>query len=112
LGQRIEVGESGEKMIQTSLDGVFLIEESETGVEPIRIGDSVEKIANSADLVQLTKIHDAVSVAAERMNEDQKKEILDKIKSEDVREQRKHGAASVAYKNWCRTKNELYRLAK
>jgi len=108
LGQRIDVG--GQRLLSASGEGVVLVERTEEGVNPVRIGDSFKSIEDHADVVLLTRIYDAVGAAGEELSEDRRNEIRELVKKEDQKKLDEHGIASEAYRSWCGMRDEIYRL--
>ncbi len=112
LGTQIQTPNGGGALIQESDDQVVLIQQTEDGIEPIVIGESIAALANSADIVTIYRVSDAVAASAASLDNDQAQALRSKLESEDASQLKKLGAASPQFAAWVKQRKQIHDLLK
>jgi hypothetical protein len=112
LGSKIHGPTGAGHLIQESNDQVVLIQQSENGIEPIVIGESLSALGKSADIVTIYRVNDAVSAAAGSLSEEQSSALRASLLEEDAILLKKLGPASAEYSAWVAQRNQIQTLLK
>jgi hypothetical protein len=112
LGTQIQTPNGGGALIQESDGQVVLIQQTEDGIEPVVIGESVTALGNAADIVTIYRVSDAVAASAASMDDDQAKRLRAELDREDASRLKELGAASPQYVSWVKQRKQIHELLK
>lgn len=112
LGMKIQGPNGVGALIQESKDHVVLIQQSENGIEPVVIGESLSSLGRSADIVTICRVNDAVSAAAANLSDEEAGVLRSSLGDEGAVMLQKHGAASAEYATWVAQRNQIQAILK
>jgi hypothetical protein len=100
LGTRMTAPGGGGMLIQESNGQVVLVQQTEDGIEPKIIGESIEALGKVADIVTICQVSDAVSAMVSSMDDEQAELLRNQLEKDDAARLEKNGAASQQYIAW------------
>ena len=110
LGQQISIDSDGTHLIEESDDQVSLMQNTENGLVPRRIGSSIDDAKRSADILGISRVSDAVTQAIIGRDSDFVEEIKAFIRQEDKRVRDEFGAGSTEFEEWTADRDKIYEL--
>lgn len=112
LGTKMDVPNSGCRLIQESEGQVVLVQQTEDGTEPEIIGESIEGLGKAADIVTIYRICDAVTAMASSLSASHADALRNRLNEEDAARLGEHGVASQPYLEWVEQRKKIYNLLK
>lgn len=110
LGRRIPADDDGTFLISESDGRVALIQNSDSGIVPYKLGSSIEEVKTSADILSISKVSDAVSAALVSIDSELLESMKEQVKAEDKAKREQHGASSSEYADWTNDRQKIYEL--
>lgn len=107
LGSRLNTPGTSELLIQESSEGVMLIENGDKGINPVRVGESLEILNTNTDVTTASRIIAAVEAALTALSSPDLEELRSQIRQIEATEL-KRGATSSEYIDWTKVRDNLY----
>ena len=110
IGAELLAPGTNERLIQPTNDGVKLIENTDKGIQLRRLGDSIQSLRSTPDIVTATLLEDAVTNALKLSKPEAINALHSRLESEDTDLLDKKGAASPEYEEWIGDRNVIQQL--
>ncbi|MDA8960095.1 tubulin-like doman-containing protein [Akkermansiaceae bacterium] len=110
LGGMMLAPETEEKLIQESPDGVTLIEASDKGITPVKLGETLEELKNNVDVIKASRIISAVEASLSSLDPEKIESIRADIKGLEREFIAKHGATSPEFMAWTQDREHIHKL--
>jgi hypothetical protein len=107
LGSRLHTSGTSELLIQESTEGVMLMENGDQGINPVRVGESLEILNTNTDVTTASRIIAAVEAALTALNSPGLEELRSQIRVIEAKELER-GAITPEYIAWTKVRDNLY----
>lgn len=110
LGQRIEIDPDGTKMIHVTTAGVALMSKSQTGISSENIGESIEIIEKTANLVLISRLSGAVKYAINEINPDTRNDLKLQLEVCDQNLRKSNDPGGEVYRQWSFDRDKIHEM--
>lgn len=110
LGQQITIDEEGTHLIEVSSEQVSLMQISENGLLPRRIAGSIAEAKATANILDISRVSDAVTQAVYGKDTVFLDAIKSLVKGEERRVREEFGAGSIEFNDWTADRDKIYEL--
>jgi hypothetical protein len=107
LGSRLHTSGASELLIQESTEGVMLMESGDQGINPVRVGESLEIMNTNTDVTTASRVIAAVEAALTALSPADLERLRSQVREIEAKELAK-GAISPEYIAWTKVRDNLY----
>lgn len=110
IGAKLDAPGTSERLISESFDGISLLKNTDTGLKPIRLGDSVQSVLQSPNNNEIRMVNEAVQKVLNHQSAERLVKLRQQVVEEDSRMLQTKGAASDEYAEWVDDRDQIYKL--
>jgi hypothetical protein len=110
LGADLFAPGTNERLIQETSSGVKLVENTDKGIQLRPLGDSLQALRRTPDIVTASLLNDAVTNALEALKAENLDAIRSRVHAEDSELRTAKGVASPEYSEWVGERNQILEL--
>ena len=100
LGQRLEIDEDETKLVHVTNDGVALMSKAQSGLMSEEIGESIDSVSKSADLVLINRLSMATSSIVDELDSDQRRRLFAQLEAYDKEFRKANDPGGEVYRMW------------